>query len=711
MTVPTSPALGGDRDEEDNGNWEGKGHRQREALSRRNSVCLILTLLFLVFSASLLSSQVTGILHAFHDPDTTDALHGFCVTSGTVACPSFHFYLATSGNVAVYDAKVDFVLIEELTDAHLPQRWLWDGEHLPDPYSCYAFCTRLPQGQVGAVQCLWVSEWWVGLVMHNADYRVTVQWRYWEFVMRSDDPIDAELIEHGPFQTSITINVQNLVATSPDETKVLKWDPVRGIADTSFSYGLECAQRKWCQVKVSIYTTDGMKVYEEWLEQIAPGSYGFVWDGSVNVVPPPPPPDGKAPAGLYVFDIEVIGIAPGYDEDRIRSEALYVGEHEVYFLAYGNDVQSSYSVPASGHVQAWYLLRGAYQASQALVEVYDPNFQKVISVSGTTKTISETALPRPEDWNIVDFSLSTSEPASFYPYNFLFWAWDGCWTYKNHRPKTTFNNWRLRSYTAAHFMAPSSFQLTSHQKAVKELRDVRFWRWHQQLRRYVPMRRDYGEHWWWTDPANTAPPNSPTNSPSLHKEPCALNWNTNLIFVDPYTGEVYGFGYKYMPMTLTNLTPNFSADEAKARIEQAFRNLGAAQVVAVMSVPEDIFLDAVDGLVIGATQTSGLRLAYVFDKVITTGAPGHEDEFGDTDHPALWRAAIDAHTGELFYREYWMGSTDEKDKQILRSNRPFLPFNIARKNTTLLLSALGLIVLGMLLALVVFYRLRETVSS
>jgi flagellar hook assembly protein FlgD len=78
--------------------------------------------------------------------------------------------------------------------------------------------------------------------------------------------------------------------TSPDETKVLKWDPVRGIADTSFSYSLECAQRKWCQVKVSIYSTDGMKVYEEWLEKLAPGSYSFTWDGSVNVVPPPPLP-------------------------------------------------------------------------------------------------------------------------------------------------------------------------------------------------------------------------------------------------------------------------------------------------------------------------------------------------------------------------------------------------------------------------------------
>ena len=72
-----------------------------------------------------------------------------------------------------------------------------------------------------------------------------------------------------------------------------------------------------------------------------------------------------------MFDLDVIGIAPGYDEDRLRSEALYVGEHEVYLLAYGSHVQSSYAVPASGPVQAWYLLRGIGQASQALVEVYD----------------------------------------------------------------------------------------------------------------------------------------------------------------------------------------------------------------------------------------------------------------------------------------------------------------------------------------------------
>ncbi len=43
-----------------------------------------------------------------------------------------------------------------------------------------------------------------------------------------------------------------------------------------------------------------MKVYEEWLEQLAPGSYSFTWDGRVNVMPPPP--NGLAEAGLYVFD-------------------------------------------------------------------------------------------------------------------------------------------------------------------------------------------------------------------------------------------------------------------------------------------------------------------------------------------------------------------------------------------------------------------------
>ena len=81
-------------------------------------------------------------------------------------------------------------------------------------------------------------------MIHNSDYQVTVQWRYWEFVMRGEDPIEGGLIEHGPFQTSITVTVKNLVVTSSDVGKVLRWDPEREIADTSFSYNIECAQRR-----------------------------------------------------------------------------------------------------------------------------------------------------------------------------------------------------------------------------------------------------------------------------------------------------------------------------------------------------------------------------------------------------------------------------------------------------------------------------------
>jgi hypothetical protein len=301
----------------------------------------------------------------------------------------------------------------------------------------------------------------IGFAMHNTAYRVTVQWRYWVYMKGP----------RGPFQTYITIYVQNLAVTSPDETKVLKWDPVRGIADTSFSYSLECAQRKWCQVKVSIYSTDGMKVYEEWLEKLAPGSYSFTWDGSVNVVPPPPPPDGKAPAGLYVFDIDVIGIAPGYDEDWLRSRALRIGEHEVYSLPYGNDGHPSYTVPTTTPLRAEYILRGNLPATAVLIETYDPDFERIVSVEGTTKTIPDSAVPQPEHWNLVEFSANLHKDKTLYPYTFVFWAWDGA-CYKNHLPKITITSDKLHGPQGAHFNALRrfvEFQSYADRIAQKEL--------------------------------------------------------------------------------------------------------------------------------------------------------------------------------------------------------------------------------------------------
>jgi hypothetical protein len=163
--------------------------------------------------------------------------------------------------------------------------------------------------------------------------------------------------------------------------------------------------------------------------------------------------------------------------------------------------------------------------------------------------------------------------------------------------------------------------------------------------------------------------------------------------IDPYEGRVIGYYERHMPMTITNLIPNFSPEEAKRRIEQAFLNLGAAQASATMSL--DIGL--LNGLVIGATQTSGLRLAYLFDSVITVGKPGYEEEFGTEEEPQEWQAAIDAHTGELFYRVPILGSVDEKAKERLLHNSqyrniPLLP--ITRQQWWLIV---GILIIGCLI--------------
>ena len=182
-----------------------------------------------------------------------------------------------------------------------------------------------------------------------------------------------------------------------------------------------------------------MKVYEEWLEQLAPGSYSFTWDGRVNVVPPPP--NGLAEAGLYVFDVEAIGIAPGYDEDGIRSKALKVGEHKVYLLATPWQQQPSFRAPSSHTVRAEYLLHDNVPASAVVIDVYDPDFLKIASVNGTTKTLPEGVMPQPEDWNVVEFFASLLKSTRFIPYTFVHWAWNGhIDAYKNHSPKTAFNN-------------------------------------------------------------------------------------------------------------------------------------------------------------------------------------------------------------------------------------------------------------------------------
>jgi len=141
--------------------------------------------------------QIAYALHATWDTDLTDNNPSICTTSGTVAVPWFHFYAGWKDGAPAF-FSVDWVLIEELTTDHEPQVWLFgnlQGE------SSFPYCTMPPVSD--PENWNWTTFSFapmIGFAMHNAAYRITVQWRYGVYMKGP----------RGPFQTSIAINVQNL---------------------------------------------------------------------------------------------------------------------------------------------------------------------------------------------------------------------------------------------------------------------------------------------------------------------------------------------------------------------------------------------------------------------------------------------------------------------------------------------------------------------
>jgi hypothetical protein len=185
----------------------------------------------------------------------------------------------------------------------------------------------------------------------------------------------------GPFQTSITVNVQNLVVTSSDVGKVLRWDPEKGIADTSFSYKIECAQKKQVSVRVRIYDMNRNVVYEVTEQKLCPGGYGFPWDGTVNTGDygyPPEEGSNIAPAGLYTFDVEVE--ANPYDRDAVRSQALTVVPGPVEYLGYDyGGTPEDESDDNHLYCLRWYALYSGRDSSYGEIWLYDPDLVRVRS--------------------------------------------------------------------------------------------------------------------------------------------------------------------------------------------------------------------------------------------------------------------------------------------------------------------------------------------
>ncbi len=151
------------------------------------------------------------------------------------------------------------------------------------------------------------------------------------------------------------------------------------------------------------------------------------------------------------------------------------------------------------------------------------------------------------------------------------------------------------------------------------------------------------------------------------------------IGIEPHRGNVISFSWHYnLKMTLSKnqINPTLSPLEAEAIAEEKVRDWVAQQLAEVgYSIPNNIVFEAIlsdpndpdqgwwgdSRLVLGATETSGLRLAYRIDKIqakdVNTGEVLEE----------WFYAVIDAHTGEvLVYPERLSGLPESNNLSIER---------------------------------------------
>ncbi|MDW8029877.1 MAG: hypothetical protein RMK94_15975, partial [Armatimonadota bacterium] len=154
--------------------------------------------------------QIAVGLHASWDNDLTDNNPSFCVNSGTVAAPHFHFVAAFK--FPVMGVSVDWIEVKEVTNEHPVTPFVYT----PDLSSSY------PSNQCASLLGISDPQNWQWLVAsvpigpgaftyHNTTYQVTAQYRY--MAMGTPPPFPPPMQQYGPFQISITVNVQNLVVT------------------------------------------------------------------------------------------------------------------------------------------------------------------------------------------------------------------------------------------------------------------------------------------------------------------------------------------------------------------------------------------------------------------------------------------------------------------------------------------------------------------
>ena len=367
----------------------------------------VLSALLLWFATPLCAQQIVTAIHVQWDSNLTD---------GEVANPCFYFLVAYK--FPIINVTEDWAELQDLTQVHSTQPVRQTSFSVQS--GLHPGCTQPPVSdpQNWSLRSCGMFPM-MGTLLHNAPYRVTVQYCYLAIVGYNPMPIYQTF---GPYQTSMEFSVRNLVVSSADEVKVLKWDPDRPeVCDTSFQYTLDSAQTRDVPVRISIYSTDGSKVFEVTEQKRCPLTRTFTWNGRNSL-------DQPAPPGLYVFDVEANPNAGSSgDTDRLRSSRISVGEHEADIIA-------------SEVVEAKYVLYSGIDAFAAWVTAYDPDLNLLSApIPGPNRAIPMGNFPTEEDWNTIRFRASLQYAGA--PYRFVFWARDNyIHLDKAHRHKTCLVN-------------------------------------------------------------------------------------------------------------------------------------------------------------------------------------------------------------------------------------------------------------------------------
>ncbi|MEM0010771.1 MAG: FlgD immunoglobulin-like domain containing protein [Candidatus Bathyarchaeia archaeon] len=397
-----------------------------ERLSRREYCSLILTL---ALGVSLsVADPISVDLHARWTPDLTiQNPQPQCVKGGTVA-GGVEFHIVANFSLPGTGFGVDSIDIIEQTNVHEPQHYHSDGPISSTPYSSppYSVCSSPPTGYQTWIVCqlnVPISTF----AYHNTNYLVTANYHY--MIMRP--PPNPPTRVNGSL--SITVNFQNLIVEAQPEYLVN--NPGEGNHNTTITFQLSSAQKKYCTATISIYSSAGQLVKQETLNNlICPGTYTYQWDGKMTQGTPPL--SKVAPKGIYPYDVEVVGACP-YDGDYRCSKSLKITQTKAEIVGGLDDCSSwdgSSPIPPL-QPKVSYVLEDTTgkSAYSAKITVFDRQIQNLGEESdGTVTNLPGTINPI---WN--EKILGIELVPEGFPYTFLVSAIDDHpETDKAHRRKT-----------------------------------------------------------------------------------------------------------------------------------------------------------------------------------------------------------------------------------------------------------------------------------